>query len=82
MKLKFNVDAWYNGVLLYKAGEIHEVKEELGFANRWLKRGAEVVLETENKEVIIDPEAVVAEEPSHGKHKKSKKAPKHAYQEL
>lgn len=45
MKLKFNSDAWYNGVLLYEAGKTYEVKEELGFARRWINRGAEEVID-------------------------------------
>jgi hypothetical protein len=43
MKLKFNSDAWYNGLRLYEAGKIYDVPDENGFAIRWLKRGAEEV---------------------------------------
>ncbi len=46
MKLKFNNDAWYNGQLIAKKGEIKEVDESNGFAQRWINRGAEVVKET------------------------------------
>lgn len=51
MKLKFKADAFYNGELIFKAGEIYEVSEELGWAKRWLNRGAEEIVEPV-KEII------------------------------
>lgn len=44
MKLKFHVDTFYAGQLVFEAGGIYEVSEEAGWANRWIKRGAEHVL--------------------------------------
>lgn len=38
-KLKFNSDAIYNGEKLYTKGEVAEVSDENGFADRWIKRG-------------------------------------------
>jgi len=52
MKLQFTQDAWYNGELFAKAGEVKEVSEEFGFAQRWLKRGAVEVAEEKVKEEI------------------------------
>jgi hypothetical protein len=51
MKLKFNADAVYNGKIMYKAGKIYEVSEELGWAQRWIFRGAEIV---ESDEVVVE----------------------------
>jgi hypothetical protein len=53
-KLKFHKDTFYNGQLLYKAGEIHEVTIELGFADRWIRRGAEEVFEVETPEIPVE----------------------------
>lgn len=56
MKLKFNSDAWYNGVRLYEAGKIYEVSEENGFAARWIKRGAEeVTMAVPVLEPVVEP---------------------------
>jgi hypothetical protein len=57
MKLKFNSDAWYNGQLMFESGKIYEVTEEFGFAQRWINRGAEEVVETVINE-IVEPEPI------------------------
>lgn len=49
LRLQFTSDAWFNGNLVYKSGEIHEVTTDLGWANRWVIRGANI-LEDEIKE--------------------------------
>ncbi len=59
MKLKFLKDTYYGDKLFAKEGEIKEVSEELGFAARWIKRGAQVVSEQQ----VAVKEAVVKEEP-------------------
>ena len=51
MKLKFRVDAIYNGKVVYKAG-VHEVSEELGWAQRWINRGAQVVGEELDGKIV------------------------------
>lgn len=53
-KLKFHQDTYYNGKLLFKAGEIHDVPVELGFADRWIRRGAEEVLVVETPEIPVE----------------------------
>ncbi len=49
MKLKFVQDAIYDGKLIFKAKEIHEVENETGFANRWIKRGIAIPFEGEKE---------------------------------
>lgn len=46
MKLKFLVDAFVNGKVVYEKGKVYEIDNSLGSADRWLRRGvAEVVVE-------------------------------------
>ena len=50
MKLKFLVDGYYNGKHKYEAGKIYTISNELGEADRWLKRGAIEVVDEPKKE--------------------------------
>lgn len=43
--MKYNSDE-----VIYKAGEVYDVPTENGFADRWIKRGAEVVTQVVPKE--------------------------------
>jgi hypothetical protein len=52
MKLKFFKDVFLDGVIFANAGEIKEVPEENGSAQRWINRGAVPVSELE--EVIVE----------------------------
>ena len=45
MKLRFKTDVSYDGKLLFIAGEIYDVKEENGWAMKWVNRGAEIIEE-------------------------------------
>ena len=51
--LRFKADTFYNGQLKYHAGVIYEVSTELGWAERWIKRGAEVVVIEEPKKIEL-----------------------------
>ena len=63
MKLKFKTDGIVNGVVEFKAGEIYEISDDKGSATRWIKRGAEVVVEESKVEPVVSKvEAVVASE--------------------
>lgn len=62
MKLFFHADCWYNGKLLFKAGETHDVTTEANFAQRWLKRGAVEVTVESVKEIAPVEEVVQVEE--------------------
>ena len=56
MKLKFNLDGYYNGVHKYLKGEIYDIPD--AEAVRWLKRGAEEVVVKEEIKEEIKPEIV------------------------
>lgn len=73
-KLLFKQDGKVNGEVVFKAGEIYEVSNEKGSVDRWLKRGAEIIVEVpakvelaqveevkevEEEEAIANPEAKV-----------------------
>lgn len=57
MLLKFNRDAWYQGKLVYKQGEIVEVSEEQGYASRWIRRGAAQAWTVEAPEIVEEPKS-------------------------
>jgi len=80
LKLKFNADAWYNGKLIYRKDSVHDVTTEGNFAQRWLKRGAEIVEEAVPVAVVEEVAPVVAEEvaPAPVETRQSKKFAKHA----
>lgn len=46
-KLLFKKDGKVNGEVVFKAGEIYEISNEKGSVDRWLKRGAELVVESQ-----------------------------------
>lgn len=77
MKLYFHADCWYNGKLLYKAGETHDVTTEANFAQRWLKRGAVEVVVVVVEPVVEVAQAVVVEEELPAPTPKAKKFAKH-----
>jgi hypothetical protein len=54
MKLKFIEDAFYEGHCVYSKGQIADVPEELGYANRWIKRGKAIPY-VEKEEVVVTP---------------------------
>lgn len=60
MKLEFRADAYYGEVLMYRAG-VHEVKEDLGWAQRWINRGAIVVSDDTPLEVEKNQESINTE---------------------
>jgi predicted peroxiredoxin len=54
MKIKFMKDVFYRGEKFASEGEIKEVSEDLGFAQRWIKRGHVEVKEESIKEIVED----------------------------
>lgn len=63
-KIKFNVDMIYDGNVLYEAGKVYEVPVETGSFQRWLKRGAEEVLDNQEVKEDSKEDAVkIAEKP-------------------
>lgn len=65
MKLKFKTDGIVSGEVVFKAGETYEISNDKGSADRWIKRGAEVVTEAPKEEVVVKAtkEEVVIEAP-------------------
>ena len=65
MKLVFPQDVIREGKILYKAGEVYEISNELGSAWHWLKRGAVEVeensLETPEEPKQNEPEVAEIE---------------------
>lgn len=61
MKLKFLVDGYYNGKHKYIAGKTYTIPNDLGEADRWLKRGAVEVFEEPVKEEPVIVETKVEE---------------------
>ncbi|RTL04470.1 hypothetical protein EKK58_10435 [Candidatus Dependentiae bacterium] len=51
VKLKFSNDMFYNSEVIFQAGKVYEVETEKGWADRWIKRGAEVVQDEVKPEV-------------------------------
>jgi hypothetical protein len=49
MKVKFIADAFYNGVLTHRKGEIADLKSDMAF--RWVKRN--IAIFSEEKEVKV-----------------------------
>jgi hypothetical protein len=43
VKLIFEEDKTYNGVLAFEKGKVYDVSYELGWADRWIKRGGKIV---------------------------------------
>lgn len=81
IKVKFIIDGFVNGSLIFKKGESHEL--EVSSAYRWIKRGiAEEVLhieEKEKEEVLVEVEEVleaIEEEVVEEKKSKGKKSKK------
>lgn len=83
MKLKFNVDGLVNGKVVFEAGKVYEIYDELGSASRWIKRGAEVVEEGElseplaskpevKEEIKVEGEEEIANEEVKDENKKGK----------
>jgi len=63
MKIKFTSDAWVNGELFAKAGDIKDVPEEGGSASRWIRRGA-IIVSSEEKVITQEyPKPEKIEEP-------------------
>lgn len=54
MKLKFVKDAYVDGVLFASEGEIKDVPEEKGSAQRWINRGAVPVEQEVKEEKVLD----------------------------
>lgn len=48
-KLLFNSDAIVNGKVIFEAGKVYDISNELGSYDRWVKRGATPVEESEDK---------------------------------
>lgn len=63
MKLRFKNDGIVNGEVVFEAGKTYEISNETGSADRWIKRGAEVVEEVVIQEdeipVVIKEEDIV-----------------------
>lgn len=83
MKLKFNADGLVNGKVVFEAGKVYEISDELGSASRWIKRGAEVVEEGEvseplaskpevKEEIKVESEEEIANEEVKDENKKGK----------
>lgn len=50
-KMKFTEDKYYNRDVMYVAGKVYDVPDNM--VERWLKRGGEIVVE--EKPVVIPP---------------------------
>lgn len=62
-KVLFKTDGIVNGKVVFKAGEVYEISNELGSVSRWVKRGAEVVSEeTVVADIVDNTEVTVQEE--------------------
>jgi hypothetical protein len=62
MKLKFIADAYYNGVHVHKAGEVKEIDNSKGMAQRWLSRGIAVEANEVKEEIKEEVKEEVKEE--------------------
>lgn len=62
MKLKFHQDVYINGELFASAGEVKDVPEQGGSAQRWIVRGAQVV----EDEPVSDAPGSIADEVDSG----------------
>lgn len=83
-KIKFSADVIQDGLVRFEAGKVYEVEVETGSFQRWLKRGAQEVVEIEKvkveskvdaikEEIVPDVVDVVAPAPkAEGKNKKNK----------
>lgn len=56
MKIKFLKDAWVSGELFAKKGDVKDIDNKLGSADRWLKRGHVEYVEEEVKVVEEEPQ--------------------------
>lgn len=61
-KLLFKTDGIVSGKVVFEAGKIYEISDEKGSATRWIKRGAELVIEKEEPVKAVEVEAEVKEE--------------------
>lgn len=52
LKLYFSEDKFYKGELAYKKG-VHNVETKLGWAARWIARGAKLVVGDDHLEVSV-----------------------------
>lgn len=63
MKLKFLDDAYVNGELAFKGGEIYDIDDKSGSATRWVKRGIAIEAAEEVKvEAKVEVVAPVVDE--------------------
>ena len=80
-KIKFSADVIQDGLVRCEAGKVYEVEVETGSFQRWLKRGAQEVVEIAKvkveskvdaiKEEIV-PDVVAPAPKAEGKNKKNK----------
>jgi hypothetical protein len=59
IKLKFLCDTYYDGKLLFIKGQVYDVDTALGFAERWIKRGAIEVGSAEDVPVVEESPAPI-----------------------
>ncbi len=60
--LYFSQDAYYNGEHIFEAGKAYEVPVKLGWADRWIKRGAkEIERPSKQLEIPLPPPEKVEE---------------------
>lgn len=80
-KIKFSADVIQDGLVRFEAGKVYEVEVETGSFQRWLKRGAQEVVEIEKVKVEskvdaikeeIAPDVVAPAPKAEGKNKKNK----------
>lgn len=80
-KIKFSADVIQEGLVRFEAGKVYEVEVETGSFQRWLKRGAQEVVEiaivkVESKvdaiKEEIAPDVVAPAPKAEGKNKKNK----------
>lgn len=60
-KLKFIQDAVYNGVVVHKLGEVLDIENDKGMADRWIKRA--VAVEFVAAPIKSEPSTVKLAEP-------------------
>lgn len=68
-RLKFIDEARYNGEVVYKEGDVVDIENELGMADRWIKRAKaiEVAQDGTTKAQAVAKPAVAAGKPAEGK---------------
>lgn len=60
-KILFHEDGIVNGEVVFKKGEVYDIPVETGSAARWIRRGAEEVIEAVKVKEEVKTEVVIEE---------------------